>query len=108
MVATGRSDFPNQLSNSLVFPGLFRGVLDVRPRTVSDGIAAALAAFAQARRLRGDVILPRMDDWKCTPAWPWPRPPKRRPRASPGSRSAYEIETGLARSCSQPVTPPRC
>jgi malate dehydrogenase (oxaloacetate-decarboxylating) len=66
VVATGRSDFPNQLNNSLVFPGLFRGVLDVRARAIPDEIAAAvaraLAAFAEERGLREDRILPRMDD----------------------------------------------
>jgi malate dehydrogenase (oxaloacetate-decarboxylating) len=68
VVATGRSDFPNQLNNSLVFPGLFRGVLDVRARTISDEIAAAvahaLARFAEAGGLREDRILARMDDWE--------------------------------------------
>jgi malate dehydrogenase (oxaloacetate-decarboxylating) len=67
IVATGRGDFPNQLNNSLVFPGLFRGVLDVRARAISDGmagaVARALAAFAEAGGLRDDRILPRMDDW---------------------------------------------
>jgi malate dehydrogenase (oxaloacetate-decarboxylating) len=67
VVATGRSDFPNQLNNSLVFPGLFRGALEVRARTITDGMAAAvareLAAFAEARGIRDDDILPRMDEW---------------------------------------------
>ena len=67
VVATGRSDFPNQLNNSLVFPGLFRGALDVRARSISDGmaiaVAHALAAFAEARGLREDRILPRLDEW---------------------------------------------
>src|SRR3990170_2355626 len=67
IVATGRSDFPNQLNNSLVFPGLFRGALDVRARTITDGMAGAvareLAAFARTRGIREDDILPRMDEW---------------------------------------------
>jgi malate dehydrogenase (oxaloacetate-decarboxylating) len=67
VVATGRSDFPNQLNNSLVFPGLFRGALDVRARSISDGmaiaVARALADFAEARGLREEHILPRMDEW---------------------------------------------
>jgi malate dehydrogenase (oxaloacetate-decarboxylating) len=67
IVATGRSDFPNQLNNSLVFPGLFRGVLDVRARDITDelasAVARALADFAEARGLREDAILPRMDEW---------------------------------------------
>lgn len=66
IVATGRSDFPNQLNNALVFPGLFRGVLDVRARTITDGmsaaVAAALASFTQTGGLREDRILPRLDD----------------------------------------------
>lgn len=71
IVATGRSDFPNQLNNSLVFPGLFRGALDVRARTISDemasAVARALAGFAEERGLREDDILPRMDEWEVHP-----------------------------------------
>ena len=71
IVTTGRSDFPNQLNNSLVFPGLFRGALDVRARTITDEMAAAvageLAGFAQARGIRDDDILPRMDEWDAFP-----------------------------------------
>ena len=66
VVATGRSDFPNQLNNSLVFPGLFRGALDVRARVITDEMAIAvareLAAFAEARGITEDDILPRMDE----------------------------------------------
>ncbi|MGB8275427.1 MAG: NADP-dependent malic enzyme [Alphaproteobacteria bacterium] len=68
VVATGRSDFPNQLNNSLVFPGLFRGVLDVRARTITDTMAAAaahaLAQYAERRGLTENAILPRMDEWE--------------------------------------------
>jgi malate dehydrogenase (oxaloacetate-decarboxylating) len=68
IVATGRSDFPNQVNNSLVFPGIFRGVLDVRARTISDGmaIAAAKELLAAAREygLGADHLLPSMADWK--------------------------------------------
>ena len=71
IVATGRSDFPNQLNNSLVFPGLFRGALDVRARTITDAMAAAvareLAGFARSRGIRDDDILPRMDEWDVFP-----------------------------------------
>jgi malate dehydrogenase (oxaloacetate-decarboxylating) len=66
IVATGRSDFPNQVNNSLVFPGLFRGVLDVRASVISDGMAcaAARALAAYVRRESGPdgPILPRTDD----------------------------------------------
>jgi len=66
VVATGRSDFPNQVNNSLGFPGIFRGTLDVRARTISDGmcIAAAreLARIAEERGLSEEYIVPTMDD----------------------------------------------
>ena len=66
VMATGRSDFPNQVNNSLGFPGIFRGVLDVRARSITDkmSLAAAheLARIAVERGLREDAILPRMDD----------------------------------------------
>ena len=66
IVATGRSDFPNQVNNSLVFPGIFRGVLDSRARTITDGMAIAaayeLVRCAERSGLRDDGILPRMDD----------------------------------------------
>lgn len=66
IAATGRSDFANQVNNSLAFPGIFRGVLDVRARTISDTMAIAaareLARCAEARGLRDDAILPVMDD----------------------------------------------
>jgi malate dehydrogenase (oxaloacetate-decarboxylating) len=66
IVATGRSDFPNQVNNSLIFPGLFRGVFDVRASAISDGMARAAArALAEYARREGagdGSILPRTDD----------------------------------------------
>ncbi|HHD83137.1 MAG TPA: NADP-dependent malic enzyme [Bacteroidetes bacterium] len=66
IIATGRSDFPNQVNNSLGFPAIFRGVLDVWATTVTDNmcIAAAesLAKTAEKRGLRDDYIIPTMDD----------------------------------------------
>jgi len=66
IAATGRSDFPNQVNNSLGFPGIFRGALDVRARTITDEMclaaAAELAAVAAERGLREDYIIPAMDD----------------------------------------------
>jgi malate dehydrogenase (oxaloacetate-decarboxylating) len=71
IVATGRSDFPNQVNNSLGFPGIFRGVLDVNARTITDEmcIAAALelAKVAEDRGLREDYLIPTMDDWEVFP-----------------------------------------
>jgi malate dehydrogenase (oxaloacetate-decarboxylating) len=71
IVATGRSDFPNQVNNSLGFPAIFRGVLDVRAKTVTDDmcIAAAqeLAKFAEERGIHEEDILPRMEEWEVYP-----------------------------------------
>lgn len=71
VVATGRSDFPNQVNNSLGFPGIFRGALDVRARTITDPmcIAAAseLAKCAREKGLSEDYIAPTMDDWEVYP-----------------------------------------
>jgi len=71
IVATGRSDFPNQVNNSLGFPAIFRGVLDVKARTVTDDmcIAAAqeLAQFADERGMHDEDILPRMEEWEVFP-----------------------------------------
>ena len=70
IVATGRSDFPNQVNNSLGFPGIFRGALDVRARTITDNMCFA-AAEALAKqigdRLDEEHILPTMDDWEVFP-----------------------------------------
>jgi malate dehydrogenase (oxaloacetate-decarboxylating) len=70
VVATGRSDFPNQVNNSLCFPGLFRGALDARARTITDGMCFAAAEAIAARvgpRLAADCIVPAMDDWELFP-----------------------------------------
>jgi malate dehydrogenase (oxaloacetate-decarboxylating) len=70
IVATGRSDFPNQVNNSLGFPGIFRGALDVRARTITDEMcfAAAEALASQiGGRLDEEHILPTMDDWEVFP-----------------------------------------
>jgi malate dehydrogenase (oxaloacetate-decarboxylating) len=71
IVATGRSDFPNQVNNSLGFPGIFRGVLDVRATTVTDDMCVAaaneLARFAEARGIDEKDITPHMDEWEVYP-----------------------------------------
>lgn len=71
IVATGRGDFPNQLNNSLAFPGIFRGVLDVRARTVTNEMAMAaaqeLAEYAEERGIHEKDIIPRMDEWEVFP-----------------------------------------
>lgn len=68
IVATGRSDFPNQVNNSLAFPGIFRGALDVRATTITEGMALAAAheleGQAEQRGLTDHHIVPRMDEWQ--------------------------------------------
>jgi len=69
--ATGRSDFPNQVNNSLGFPGIFRGALDVRAKTITDEmcIAAAreLAKVAEDKGIHEEYIIPNMDEWEVFP-----------------------------------------
>jgi len=71
IVGTGRSDFPNQINNSLGFPGIFRGVLDVRATTITDEMAIAaaeeLALCAEERGLDEEHIVPTMADWEVFP-----------------------------------------
>lgn len=71
IVATGRSDFANQVNNSLVFPAIFRGTLDVRSRAITDEMALAaaheLARCARERGLHEEKILPGMEEWEVVP-----------------------------------------
>ncbi len=70
VVATGRSDFPNQVNNCLAFPGIFRGALDIRARAINDAmnIAAAHAiADLAGERLSPEYILPEAMDFRVPP-----------------------------------------
>jgi malate dehydrogenase (oxaloacetate-decarboxylating) len=71
IVGTGRSDFPNQINNSLGFPAIFRGVLDVKATTVTDDMCVAaaneLARFAEERGINENDIAPRMEEWEVFP-----------------------------------------
>jgi len=64
VVGTGRSDFPNQVNNSIGFPGIFRGTLDVFAKTITDEMtiaaAYAVAETAEEKGLRDDYIVPSM------------------------------------------------
>ncbi|MEW6013316.1 MAG: NADP-dependent malic enzyme [Elusimicrobiota bacterium] len=66
VVATGRSDFPNQVNNSLGFPGIFRGALDVHAKTITDEMciaaAEALAKYAEKKGINEDYIIPLMSE----------------------------------------------
>ncbi len=71
VVATGRSDYPNQINNVLAFPGIFRGALDVRATTVTEGMklaaAEALAAVV-SDELSADRVVPSPFDERVAPA----------------------------------------
>ena len=71
VVATGRSDFENQVNNSLGFPGVFRGTLDARATTITDNMcitaAVELASCIADNKIKPTQILPTMDDWKVYP-----------------------------------------
>ncbi len=68
IVATGRSDFPNQVNNSTGFPAIFRGTLDVRAKTITDEMCLAaayeLAQCAEDRGINEDNIAPTMAEWE--------------------------------------------
>jgi malate dehydrogenase (oxaloacetate-decarboxylating) len=88
VVSTGRSDFPNQVNNSLAFPGIFRGALDVRSRQIDDRMKLAAAhaiagLVAEADREKG-VIIPAAMDLRVPPEV-----------AAAVARAA--VESGLAR-----------
>jgi malate dehydrogenase (oxaloacetate-decarboxylating) len=72
VVATGRSDYPNQINNVLAFPGVFRGLLDAQARTVSDDMllaaADAIADVVDGERLNASFIVPSVFDSAVAPA----------------------------------------
>jgi malate dehydrogenase (oxaloacetate-decarboxylating) len=71
IVGTGRSDFPNQINNVLVFPGLFRGALDVRAKAITEEMkmaaAKALAALISDEELKPDDVIPDAFDKRVAP-----------------------------------------
>ncbi|MFA5858255.1 MAG: NADP-dependent malic enzyme [Elusimicrobiota bacterium] len=71
VVATGRSDFPNQVNNSLGFPAVFRGVLDVQAQYITDEMcitaAEGLARYAEKSGISENRLLPTMDEWEVIP-----------------------------------------
>ncbi|MFQ6109919.1 MAG: NADP-dependent malic enzyme, partial [Candidatus Aminicenantales bacterium] len=88
IIATGRSDFPNQINNSLGFPGIFRGALDIRATKITDEMcieaAKELARVAEDHGIHEDYIIPNMDQWEVFP----------REAVAVGSKG---IEQGVAR-----------
>jgi malate dehydrogenase (oxaloacetate-decarboxylating) len=72
VLGTGRSDYPNQINNVLAFPGVFRGALDVRARTITREMelaaAHALASVVEPDHLASDYVIPSVFDRSVTPA----------------------------------------
>jgi malate dehydrogenase (oxaloacetate-decarboxylating) len=72
IMATGRSDYPNQINNVLCFPGIFRGALDVRAKAITEEMkmtaARAIAAIVDERELREDYIIPSVFNRDVAPA----------------------------------------
>jgi malate dehydrogenase (oxaloacetate-decarboxylating) len=72
IMATGRSDYPNQINNVLCFPGIFRGALDVRARSITEEMkmaaAQAIAGIVDESELRDDYIIPSVFNRDVAPA----------------------------------------
>ena len=72
VIATGRSDYPNQINNVLAFPGVFRGALDVRATAITPEMelaaAHALSAVIRDEELSADYIVPSVFDRSVAPA----------------------------------------
>jgi malate dehydrogenase (oxaloacetate-decarboxylating) len=72
VMATGRSDYPNQINNVLCFPGFFRGLLDARASHVNEAMkiaaAKAIASLVSPRELSEEYIIPSVFDTRVAPA----------------------------------------
>ena len=72
VIATGRSDFPNQINNVLVFPGIFRGALDVRAKDITEEMkiaaAKAIASIVTDEELSEEYIIPNAFDKRVVKA----------------------------------------
>jgi malate dehydrogenase (oxaloacetate-decarboxylating) len=72
VMATGRSDYPNQINNVLAFPGVFRGALDCRAREINTemkvAVARAISALVRPEELTPDYIIPTVFDRRVAPA----------------------------------------
>ncbi|HET6643157.1 MAG TPA: NAD-dependent malic enzyme [Gaiellaceae bacterium] len=96
VIATGRSDYPNQINNVLVFPGVFRGALDVRAREITTTMelaaAEALAGVIPPDELSADYIVPSVFDRRVAPV------------VAKAVAEAAE-RSGVARRRTRPTTP---
>ena len=93
VIATGRSDYPNQINNVLCFPGIFRGALDVRARQITEEMkmaaARGIAAIVGDDELREDYVIPSRVQ------------PRRRARGGRRRRREARAATGAARATGQ-------
>jgi malate dehydrogenase (oxaloacetate-decarboxylating) len=71
IVATGRSDFANQVNNAVVFPSVLRALLDLRAKTLTEGmlvaVAQAIAGLVDKDHLKEDYIVPQVNDPRILP-----------------------------------------
>ena len=71
IVATGRSDFPNQINNAVVFPSILRALLDLRANNLNEfmlvSVAYAIASIVEEVHLKDDYIIPKVDDPRILP-----------------------------------------
>jgi malate dehydrogenase (oxaloacetate-decarboxylating) len=97
IVASGRSDLPNQINNVLAFPGVFRGLLDARATEISDGMllaaADALAAVVRDDQLNANFIIPSVFDPAVTAAVA--AAVADQARAEPGATAQLRDEDGV-------------
>ncbi len=112
IMATGRSDYPNQINNVLAFPGIFRGALDVRARQITEKMklaaARAIADAVPAERLRETSSSRRPSIGRSRrpspPRWPRGRSRAHRPQRSRRLRSTWRRQR-LGGGAGGPVTP---
>jgi len=94
VIATGRSDYPNQINNVLAFPGIFRGALDVRAAAITDRMEVAaghaIAATIDERELAPDYIVPSVFNRDVVPA-------------VAAAVAAVAAEDGVARVSREPI-----
>src|SRR5215213_10158357 len=71
IIATGRSDFPNQINNAVVFPSIFRALLDLRIKNIDEDIliavAQSIANLVDSKHLKEDYIIPKINDPRILP-----------------------------------------
>jgi len=71
IVATGRSDFPNQVNNAVIFPSVIRALLDLRVRLLNENlmvnVAYAIANLVEIQHLKTDYIIPQINDQRILP-----------------------------------------